>query len=88
MDASSLRAMLVMKRQFSWQEHGRNIRSEDLNQLAASQLDLPQKPSGTGRREITKRNIGNPQLGSKIRQRELYHGPLLIVVTLTAFITT
>jgi hypothetical protein len=51
-----------------------NIRSLDLNQLAASRLELPRKRSGTGRTDITK-NIGNPQLDSN-RQRDLYQGPL------------
>jgi hypothetical protein len=56
-----------MKRHISWQEQDKNIRSQDLNQLAASQFELPRKRSGTGRTEIAK-NIRNPQLDSK-RQR-------------------
>jgi hypothetical protein len=49
-----MRGLLVMKRQISWQERDLNIRSQDLNQLATSQLELPRKRSGTGRTEITK----------------------------------
>jgi hypothetical protein len=44
-----------MKQQINWQEQDLNIRSQDLNirsqdlnQLAASQLELPRKRSGTG----------------------------------------
>jgi hypothetical protein len=33
-----------------------NIRSQDLNQLAAPLLELPRKRSGTGRTEITKKH--------------------------------
>jgi hypothetical protein len=40
-----------MKQQINWQEQDLNIRSQDLNQLAASQL--PGKQSGTGRTKIT-----------------------------------
>jgi hypothetical protein len=35
-----MRVLLVMKRQISWQEQNLKIRSQDLNQLAASQLEL------------------------------------------------
>jgi hypothetical protein len=49
-----MRVLTVMKRQISWQDQDLNIRSQDLNQLAASQLELPRKRSGTGRTEITK----------------------------------
>jgi hypothetical protein len=49
-----MRVLLVMKRQFNWQEQDLNIRSQDLNQLVASQLELPRKRSGPGRTEITK----------------------------------
>jgi hypothetical protein len=45
--------LLAMKWQITWQERDLNIRSQDLNQLAASQLELPRKLSGTGRTEIT-----------------------------------
>jgi hypothetical protein len=31
-----------------WQEQDMNVRSQDLNQLAASQLELPREGSGTG----------------------------------------
>jgi hypothetical protein len=41
-----------MKRQISCQERDLNIRSQDLNQLVASQLELPRKRSGTGQIEI------------------------------------
>jgi hypothetical protein len=58
----------------NWQGEDLNIRSQDLNQLAASQLELPRRQSGTGWKEITK-NLGNPQLDSN-RQRDLYLGPL------------
>jgi hypothetical protein len=51
--------LLVMKRQISWQEQDLNIHTQDVNQLAASQLELPRKRSGTGRIEITK-NAANP----------------------------
>jgi hypothetical protein len=61
--------LLVIKRQINL-----SIRSQDLNQLAVSQLELPRKHSGTGQTEITK-NIANPQLDSN-RQKDLYHGPL------------
>jgi hypothetical protein len=53
---------------------GSERRSHDLNQLAASKLELPRKRSGTGRTDMTK-NSGNPQLGLN-RQRNLYRGPL------------
>jgi hypothetical protein len=36
-----MRALLEMKRQISWQEQDLNIRPQDLNQLVASQLELP-----------------------------------------------
>jgi hypothetical protein len=35
-----MRVLMVMKQQINWQE-------QDLNQLAASQLELPRKRSGT-----------------------------------------
>jgi hypothetical protein len=35
--------LLVMKKQINWQELDLNSRSQDLNQLAASQLELPRK---------------------------------------------
>jgi hypothetical protein len=44
-----------MKRQISWQEQDLNIRSKDLNQIAASQSEFPRKRSGAGRGEITKK---------------------------------
>jgi hypothetical protein len=50
-----MRALPVLKRQISWQEHELNIRSQDLNQPVASQLELPREQSGTGRTEITKK---------------------------------
>jgi hypothetical protein len=50
-----MRLLLVMKRHLSWQEQRLNIRSQDLNQLAASQLELPRKWSGIARTEITKK---------------------------------
>jgi hypothetical protein len=37
-----------MKQQINWQEQDLNIHSQDLNQLAASQLELPRKQSGNG----------------------------------------
>jgi hypothetical protein len=49
-----MKALLVMKRQINWQKQVLNIRSQDPNQLAASQLELPRKWSGTGQTEITK----------------------------------
>jgi hypothetical protein len=49
-----------------------NIRSQNLNQLVTSQLELPRKRSGTGGTEITK-DTGNPQLDSN-RQTDLYQG--------------
>jgi hypothetical protein len=48
---------------------------KDLNQLAASQLELPRKRSETGQTEITK-TIGNPQLDSNRQRDLLYLGPL------------
>jgi hypothetical protein len=44
-----MRVLLRMKPQISWQE-------QDLNQLAASQLELPRERSGTGLTEITKKH--------------------------------
>jgi hypothetical protein len=35
-----------MKRQLSWQQQDLNIRSQDLNQLAASQLELQESGQG------------------------------------------
>jgi hypothetical protein len=52
-----------MKQQIYWQEQDLNIRSQELNQLVASQLEFPRERSGAGRTEITKNN-GNPQLDS------------------------
>jgi hypothetical protein len=43
-----MRVLLVRKRQISWQEQDLNIHSQDLNQLAASQLELSRKRSVTG----------------------------------------
>jgi hypothetical protein len=43
-----MRVLLVMKQQINWQEQDLNIRSQDLNQLAASQLELPRRQLGTG----------------------------------------
>jgi hypothetical protein len=36
-----MRVLLVMKRQINWQEQDLNIRSQVLNQLVASQLEVP-----------------------------------------------
>jgi hypothetical protein len=36
-----------MKPQINWQEQDLNSRSQDLNQLAASQLELPKKQRST-----------------------------------------
>jgi hypothetical protein len=47
-----MRVSLAMKQQY-WQEQDLNIRSQVLNQPAASQLELPRKQSGTGRTDIT-----------------------------------
>jgi hypothetical protein len=69
-----MRVLLGMKPQISCKEQDLNIRSQDLNQLAASQLELPRQRSGTGQIEITK-NTGNPQLYSN-RLRDLYEDPL------------
>jgi hypothetical protein len=52
-----MRALLVMKRQITWQERELNIHSQDLNQLAASQLDLLRKRTGTGQTEIKKKLV-------------------------------
>jgi hypothetical protein len=41
-----MRVLLVMKWQITWQERDLNIHSQDLNQLAASQMELPRKQSG------------------------------------------
>jgi hypothetical protein len=46
-----------MKRQISWQGRDLNVPSHDLNQLAASQQELPRNRSGTGQTEIIN-NIG------------------------------
>jgi hypothetical protein len=69
-----MRVLLEMKQQFYWQEQDLNIRSQDLNQPVASQLEKPKERSGTGRTEIAQNN-GNPQLDSN-RQRDLYQDPL------------
>jgi hypothetical protein len=45
-----------MKWPISWLEKDLNICSQDPNQLAASQLELPRKQSGTGQTEITKKH--------------------------------
>jgi hypothetical protein len=65
-----MRVLLEMKRQISWQEQDLNIRSQDLNQPAASQLEVPRKRSGTGRTETIK-NIGNPQQDKQKSQKIL-----------------
>jgi hypothetical protein len=41
-----MRVLLAMKWQISWQEHDLNIHSQDLNQLVASQLELPESSQG------------------------------------------
>jgi hypothetical protein len=40
-------ALLEIKRHINWQEQDLNTHSQDLNQLVASQLELPRKQSGT-----------------------------------------
>jgi hypothetical protein len=52
-----MRVLFEIKRQINWQERDLNTRSQDLNQLAASQLELPRMRSGTGRTEITQKKI-------------------------------
>jgi hypothetical protein len=69
-----MKVLLVMKRQIYWQEQDLNIRSQDLNQPVASQLELSRERSGTGRTEITQNN-GNAQLDSN-RQMDIYQDPL------------
>jgi hypothetical protein len=69
-----MRVLMAMKLQISWLEQDLNIRSQDLNQFAASQLELPRKRSGTGPIGNI-RNIGNPLLDSN-RQRDSYQDPL------------
>jgi hypothetical protein len=46
--ALGFQLLLEMKLQIYWQEQDLNIHSQDLNQLAASQLEFPRKQSGTG----------------------------------------
>jgi hypothetical protein len=43
-----MRASLEMKEQTIWQQQGLNIRSQDLNQPLASQLELPKERPRTG----------------------------------------
>jgi hypothetical protein len=43
-----MRELLEMKQQIYWHEQDLNIRSRDLNQPAASQLELPRGRSATG----------------------------------------
>jgi hypothetical protein len=52
-----MRELWVMKRQLSWQEQDLNIRSQDLNHLAASQLELSRKRPGSERAE-SQRTLG------------------------------
>jgi hypothetical protein len=40
--------LLKMKQQINWQGQDLNIRSQDLNQPAASQLELPRGRSASG----------------------------------------
>jgi hypothetical protein len=69
-----MRVVMAMKRQISWLEQDLKIRSQDLNLLAASQLELPRKRPGTGQIGNIK-NIWNPLLDSN-RQRDSYQDPL------------
>jgi hypothetical protein len=48
-----MKVLLAMKQQIDWQEQDPNNRSQDLNQLAATQSELPREWSGTERTEIT-----------------------------------
>jgi hypothetical protein len=66
-----MRVLLEMKRQISWEKQDLNIRSQDLNQLAASQLEFPKKAV----RDWMNKKTGNPQLDS-YRQSAVYDGPL------------
>jgi hypothetical protein len=54
-----MRVLLVMKQQISWQEQDLNVHSYDLNQLVASEVELPRKWSRTGQTEIIK-DFWNP----------------------------
>jgi hypothetical protein len=65
---------MAMKRQISWLEQDLKIRSQDLNQLAVFQLELPRKRSGTGQIGIIL-TTGKPLLDSN-RQRDSYKDPL------------
>jgi hypothetical protein len=49
-----MRVLMAMKQQISWLEQDLKIHSQDLNQLAASQLELTRKRSGTGQIGIMK----------------------------------
>jgi hypothetical protein len=49
-----MRVLLERKQLIYWQVQDLNIRSQDLNQPVASELELPRERSGTGRTEITK----------------------------------
>jgi hypothetical protein len=62
-----MRVLLEMKQQIYWQEQDLNIRSQELNQLVASQLEFPRERSRIGRTEITKNNE-NPQLDSNMQR--------------------
>jgi hypothetical protein len=54
-----MRVFLAMKQPINWQNLDPNVCSKDLNQLAASQYELPRMLSGTGQGEAIK-NTGNP----------------------------
>jgi hypothetical protein len=43
-----MRVLMVMKHEINWPDQDLNTRSQDMNQLAASQLVLPRKRSRTG----------------------------------------
>jgi hypothetical protein len=65
---------MAMKQQISWLEQDLEIRSYDLNQLAASQLELPRKRSGAGQIGIIP-TTWKPLLDSN-RERDSYQDPL------------
>jgi hypothetical protein len=68
-----MRVLLEMKQQIYWQEEDLNIRSQDLNQPVASQLELPRELSGTERTDVTKNN-GKSKTGLK-QAKGLISGP-------------
>jgi hypothetical protein len=85
--------LLIMKLQISWQERYLNIRSQDLNQLSASQFELDEQKSKkhsesttgvkTGKRTYTGFLCQKNEGSAEIKQRPTKMGGRTIYRTLS-----